>query len=452
MPHFLTSVRKPRYLAAAAGVALLLTAVGTGIQPSGAEAFCDADPCGPEGTYTPVTPTRLLDGRLTDPQIRLGVDGTTDLKVTGVVDEDDVELVPATGVSAVVLNLTVDLPTLDSFFTISPTGTATTTSSLNFAAGETRAAATTVKVGTDGMVTITNAFGQAFPIVDIQGYFSDGTEDEEPGSSYVPLPTPSRVVDTRVGGAANKFAADTTKNISLTDPPVEGATSVPAGATAVVANLTVTNTTADGYLTAFAEGTDPPLVSNLNWAAGRQIPNLATIPLSTDGMITVYNSAGATDVLIDVTGYYVPEDDETVGDRFTPVDPDRIGDSRSAIGGLVTFTTADQAQNLKVTGADAAPEGASAVVVSITSDNVTAETFFTAYPKGGATAPNVSNLNPIAGEQAANLAIVRVGDNGEITLLSRTPTANVIVDLYGYFEGEPPAEAIIDIAFDPLLG
>ena len=446
MPHFLTNVRKPSRLAVAAGVALLLTAAGTGIQPSGAKAFCATLTCGPAGTYTPVTPTRLLDGRAT-PQVRLGPAGPTDVKVT------DVAGVPATGVSAVVLNLTVDLPTAASFFTISPTGTATTTSSLNFAAGETRAAATTVKVGTGGMVTITNAFGQAFPIVDIQGYFTNALVAPA-GSSYVPLGAPSRVVDTRSGPTPTKFAADETRDISLTAPPIAGATPVPAGATAVVANFTVTNTTADGFLTAFPKAipVNRPLVSNLNWAAGRSIPNLATIPLSADGKITVYNSAGATDVLIDVAGYYVPEANPTVGDRFTPVAPVRIGDSRSAIGGLVTFTTANQTQNLKVAGVGGVPADASAVVVSITSDNVTAETFFTAYPKGGAAVPNVSNLNPIAGEQAANLAIVRVGTDGEITLLSRTPTANVVVDIFGYFEGDPAAvTARIGISFDPSL-
>jgi len=428
-----------------AGAAVVATGVGTQLvlQPTVARGGCSGvdsgygynasgtngstgygydDGCVPTGTYIPVTPTRILDGR-SSPMVNLGVNGTFDLKVTGVAG------VPETGVSAVVLNLTVDRPTAASYFTLSPAGVPTATSSLNFAAGETRAADTTVKVGAGGKVTIFNAFGSAFPIVDVQGYFAD-TVSPRTGSSYVPLTTPSRVLDTRVGGAATKFGAGTTRDVPLTP-------AVPAGATAVVANFTVTNPTTFGFLTVYPAGTPTrPVVSNLNWAPGRSIPNLATIPLGTDGKISVFNSEGASDVLIDVAGYYVPRESAVVGDRFTPVAPQRLGDSRSNIGGLTTFTTANQTKNLKVTGVGGVPAtNVSAVVVSITSDNVEADTFFTAFPKGGAAVPNVSNLNPIAGENAANLAIVRVGTGGEITLLNRTPKANIIVDVYGYFTG-----------------
>lgn len=454
MPQVLAYVQKHNRLAVSVGLAVLLAGAAAGTQFSFsntvARGGCDADGsgygyggagygyggagygygsgddgCDPVGTYIPVTPTRILDGRST-PQVLLGPGGTTDVKVTGVAG------VPTTGVSAVVLNLTVDRPTLASYFTLAPTGGTTATSSLNFAQGETRAADTTIKVGTGGKVTIKNAFGQAFPIVDIQGYFAD-TVSPITGSSYVPLTNPTRVFDSRAGGPLVKFTAGETRSISL-------GTAVPAGATAVVANFTATNPTAnDSYLTVFPSGIPRPVVSNLNFVTGRSLPNLATIPLGADGKIAVFNFAGSTDVLIDVAGYYVSRTSATVGDRFTPVAPQRLGDSRSGIGALTTFTTPNQVQNLTVTGVGGVPAtNVSAVIVSITSDNVAAESFFTAFPKGGtAPPPEVSNLNPIAGENAANLAIVRVGTGGQISLLNRTPTANIIIDVYGYFLGAP---------------
>lgn len=429
MPQDRTAVRTPGAMAVAAAVALLLTATATQLNmgESEAEARCDSADCGAVGTYIPVTPTRILDGRST-PQVLLGPGGTFELKVTGKAG------VPETGVAAVVLNLTVDRPTAASFFALYPTGGTLATSSLNFTAGETRAADTTIKVGTGGKVTISNAFGQAFPIVDIQGYFVED-RNATTGSSYVPLIAPSRVLDTRVLSTSNKFTQGEARSISL-------GRAVPATATAVVANVTVTNPTSTGFLTLFPSGITQPMVSNLNWITGRSIPNLATIPLGADGKITIFNSAGSTDVLVDVAGYYVSSSSATIGDRFTPIDPKRLGDSRSGIGGLTTFAAASQTKNLKVTGVGGVPgTGVSAVVVSITSDNIAAETFFTAYPAGGMAVPEVSNLNPIAGENAANLAIIRVGTGGEITLLNRTPTANIIVDVYGYFLGAPPAPA-----------
>lgn len=450
--RWLQVARKQVGVVILAGAAVVATGVGTQLvlQPTVARGGCNGadsasgygyqpatgitgygygdDGCVPTGTFIPVTPTRILDGRPSSP---LGANGTFDLKVTGVAG------VPETGVAAVVLNLTVDQPTAASFFTLSPFGVPTATSSLNFAAGETRAADTTVKVGTGGKVTIFNAFGSAFPIVDVQGYFAD-TVSRITGSSYVPLTAPSRVLDTRVGGATTKFGPGTTRDIALTAAMPAGATPIPLGATAVVANFTVTNPTTNGFLTVFptAIPVNKPVVSNLNWAPGRSIPNLATIPLSADGKISVFNSEGSSDVLIDVAGYYVPRTSTEIGDRFTPVAPARLADSRKSADSVDTFTTANQTQNLKVTGVGGVPaNNVSAVVVSITSDNVDLETFFTAYPKGGAAVPNVSNLNPIAGENAANLAIVRVGTGGEITLLNRTPKANIIVDVYGYFTG-----------------
>jgi hypothetical protein len=384
------------------------------------------DGCDPVGTFIPVTPTRLLDGRLS-PQVLLGPNGTVDVQVTGVAG------VPAGGVSAVVLNLTVANPTAPGYFQLYPTGGTTSTSSLNFAANEIRAAETTIKVGAGGRVTIRNFAGTAFPIVDLQGYYASEISPVT-GSSYVPLLQPARFIDTRLTatGPLSRLLPNETRTFPLVGIP---------GATAVVANFTAVTPTAAGFLTAFQAGTTQPTVSNLNWAPGRNIPNLSTVPLGPGGAISVFNgSPGSTDLLIDIAGYYVSRTSSEVGDRFTPVDPARIGDSRVAegnIGGLQPFSTPNQVQNLVVTGKAGVPaNNVSAVVVSITSADVLSspETYFTAFP-GGTTPPLVSNLNPRQGEFAANLAIVRIGFGGSIGLLNNRPTASMVVDIYGYFTG-----------------
>ena len=386
------------------------------------------DGCDPVGTFIPVGPTRLLDGR-NAPQVRLGPGGTVDVQVTGVAG------VPAGGVSAVVLNLTVTQPTAASFFQLYPTGGNTATSSLNFAVNETRAAETTIKVGAGGRVTIRNFAGNAFPIVDIQGYYAD-TVSPITGSSYVPMLQPTRFVDTRLSPTATGPLARLQANETRTFSNL-----AVGGATAIVANLTVVTPVATGFLTAFPAGTTLPVVSNLNWDAGRNMPNLSTIPLGPNAGISVFNgSAGTIELVIDIAGYYVSRTSSDVGDRFTPVTPARIGDSRASqgnIGGLQPFTAPNQVQNLLVTGVGGVPaNNVSAVVISITSAEVTSpgETFFTAFP-GGTTPPFVSNLNPRQGENAANLAIVRVGFGGTIGLLNNRPTASMVIDVYGYFVG-----------------
>ncbi len=86
---------------------------------------------------------------------------------------------------------------------------------------------------------------------------------------------------------------------------VTGLGTVPATASTAVLNVTVTNPTDAGFLTVFPEGETPmPTVSNLNFSSGETVANLVTVPLSATGGVTIYNSAGSTDVVADVEGYY----------------------------------------------------------------------------------------------------------------------------------------------------
>jgi hypothetical protein len=42
----------------------------------------------------------------------------------------------------------------------------------------------------------------------------------------------------------------------------------------------------------------------LNWTQGDTVPNLVVVNVSSTGQIALYNSAGSTDVIVDVLGYY----------------------------------------------------------------------------------------------------------------------------------------------------
>ena len=79
--------------------------------------------------------------------------------------------VPASGVGAVVLNVTVTAPTVSSFLTVYPTGqTRPWTSSINFNAKQTIANTVIAHVGSDGSISIYNADGSTQVIVDITGW------------------------------------------------------------------------------------------------------------------------------------------------------------------------------------------------------------------------------------------------------------------------------------------
>ena len=116
---------------------------------------------------------------------------------------------------------------------------------------------------------------------------------------------PCRVADTRgpIGTfGAPALQADTTRNF-----PMTGRCGVPGNATDVALNVTVTGSTAGGYLTVFPAGSPPPLASTLNYGSGQTRANNAVVPIGTGGAISVLcgQSTGTTELIVDVTGYFV---------------------------------------------------------------------------------------------------------------------------------------------------
>jgi hypothetical protein len=209
--------------------------------------------------------------------------------------------VPAAGVSAVVVNITAVTPKGAGFLTAYPTGTtAPNASNVNFSSGQIVATLAFVKLGADGTFTVRNGSpGATQVVVDVQGYVLSGNVI---GSGmYVPL-NPSRVMDTRPDyGGIGPVGASSSRSLTLA-----GAGGVPkSGVGAVVMNVTVVASAA-GYLTAYpADATAVPTASNLNFIAGQVVPNLVAVKTSSAGAVAVYNgSAGSTNVIVDVAGYF----------------------------------------------------------------------------------------------------------------------------------------------------
>ena len=134
------------------------------------------------GEFVGVTATRLVDTRSGARQ-PLGAGGTLDVAVTGVAG------VPTSGVGTVVLNVTATEPSAASYLSVKPSDGATPpTSNLNMVAGQTVPNLVAVRVGAEGKVTVTNAFGATHVIVDLLGWFPD---------TEVTGLRPDRVLDTR---------------------------------------------------------------------------------------------------------------------------------------------------------------------------------------------------------------------------------------------------------------
>jgi hypothetical protein len=124
------------------------------------------------------------------------------------------------------------------------------------------------------------------------------------GATYVPL-VPARLLDTRFGtGLAGSFQAGVPRTFQVT-----GLGGVPADATAVTGNLTVTAATAGYAVFLGPNPTANPTSSTINFVAGDNVANGVTVALGAGGTLsaTYLSTPGNTTALVfDVTGYFVP--------------------------------------------------------------------------------------------------------------------------------------------------
>ncbi|GAA2131818.1 hypothetical protein GCM10009760_06000 [Kitasatospora kazusensis] len=363
--------------------------------------------------YTPAGPTRLLDTRDGIGTVKSG--HSLDLQVAGVGG------VPATGVTAVTLNVTVTDPTAPGFLTVYPHGRPLpTASNLNWTAGTTIANLVTVPV-VDGKVSFYagGPAGSVNVVADLAGYYgSKGSVFTSAG--------PTRLLDTR-GATKLSQGGDTV------DLQVAGVKGIPAqGVTAVTLNVTAVKPDSGGFLTVFPHGQARPKASNLNWNSGQTIANLVTVPV-VDGKVSFYagGPAGAVDILADIAGYYSADGYDT----YRADGPWRLMDTRidmeyRASGAPTRKAAPVPAGGTLVVDLGEMPEPY-AVTLNVTVTRPTAPGFLTVYPHG-TDRPLASNLNWVAGQTIPNQVVVPVKDHKISLYNGSTGPVDMVVDLFGF--------------------
>ena len=255
---------------------------------------------GPLGLFNPLSPARITDTRpgSLEPNAGSTLQGNQSLpiQVTGVGN------VPATGVSAVVLNLTAVDPSNSGYLTAYPDGAQRpNASNINFLAHQVVPNRVIVQV-TNGKVDVYNLTGTIDVVVDVAGWFTDSTAGSH-GTLFTPL-APTRVADTRAGSGKPLAGQTLDETYKTRVVQVVAPLGLPGNAQAVAGNVTVVNTTAPSFLTVYpGSGQDRPTASDLNWVAGQVVPNQVITQLGA-GSLAVYNNTGSTDVIVDISGFW----------------------------------------------------------------------------------------------------------------------------------------------------
>jgi hypothetical protein len=422
------------------------------------------------GVYVPVAPVRVCDTRPGNPsnlsgnsaQCSAGTAGQT-LRAGGTLTFDVAGEfgVPASDVTAVVLNVTTVNAQGSGYFTLFPAGQPRpTASNLNYVAGQVVPNLVEVGVGNGGAVSLFSPTSSD-AVIDLEGYVT--TASQGGAGLYNALATPARICDTR-GSNPSSLSGGATQcntNISNGSPDnligpsnpltiaVAGDGGVPAtGVSAVVLNVTVASPSGPGYVTAYPTGNPRPTASNVNFSSGQVVANRVTVPVSTDGKITLF-AAASTDIIVDVSGFYTATGGKT-GAEFTPeVTPVRICDTRGSNGSnlVAPYTqcntdiapgspdnplVAGSSRTIQSIGLGDVPAGTTAVALNVTDVDPAQGGYLTVYPSG--TPPTTSDLNPPPGTVAANLVVATLTGTGTFQVANRSlGTTDLVVDVAGWY-------------------
>lgn len=361
-------------------------------------------------SFVALSPERVLDTRGSGPG-KPGAGAVVTLPLAGRSG------IPATGATAVVLNVTATEADGPGFVTVWPDGPMPLASSLNLErSGQTRPNLVSVPLGADGAVRLSTYAG-AHLVADVVGYYVPA--DAATGGRLQPL-APSRLLDTR---AATKPGAGDTVTL-----PVAGRNGVPAaGAGAVVLNVTATEADGPGYVTVWPGGT-LPLASNLNLdGRGQTIANQVMVPLGTDGAIRLFTLAGAH-LVVDIVGWYTDDSaPASSSGMFVPLRPERVLDTRPDAG-----LAGGDVLDLVLSGRSGVPaSGVGAVVLNVTVTEADGAGYVTVWPHGEP--PLASNVNvDAAGQTIANHVVTPLGEGGAVRLTSYAG-AHLVADITGYF-------------------
>jgi hypothetical protein len=384
-------------------------------------------------SFVPVTPCRIADTRNT-PAGPFSAPALSSSNPTRTFPIPQSACgIPATAV-AYSLNVTV-LPNgrLD-FLKVWPTGLAQPQISLmNSYDGRLKANAAIVAAGTSGSIDVfasTSTYTQV--ILDIDGYFVPSTSTS---LAFYPI-QPCRLVDTRPSRtnpagplAGPSLAAKQTRSFPLQS----GHCNIPSNAQAYSLNATAIppNGAKLDFLVLFPTGQSQPASSTLNAPTGTTTANAAIVPVGTGGAVSVFTN-DATDLLLDINGYFAPP----------------------GLGGLYLYTSPpcraiDTRQNYypPFPGAWVVP-----IQTSVCPQPPTAAAYVlnaTVVPLGGfpvggpiqfltlwastGAQPMVSTLNAYDGEVTSNMAIVPTNDGNIAAYIPSPDTGNLILDISGYF-------------------
>ncbi len=406
-------------------------------------------PTKPLGLFNAVTPVRVLDTRSGSPIGTCYQPNTTMLtncatpamtaNTTRFVQVSGVNGVPASGVTAVAVNVTEFAPAAAGIVTVFASNATSTTRDLTYANGVTNSNAVVVQLGPDGRLGIKASAGVPGIAVEVLGYYYKstfiptippspvGTPPVPTGGVYTPV-TPTQI-------ATGTVTASNSVNIPVTGTGGVPAATVAGGVSGAVLQLNVTGTTAAGFAQVWDTGSTRPNARSLSFLNADNATEMIVTKLSASGQASLFASGSNITYTVKVIGYYTASP-LTPGTFTVSQTPTRVLKTTATVIGTCTPSpcaqlAANSQKSVQVTGQAGVPStGVKAVIVVATNQNATAAGNLALSNTAGTPSPVVTFAN---GEAQSNTTVVPVDADGKVVFRNNsTGVLDVFLDVIGW--------------------
>ena len=219
--------------------------------------------------------------------------------------------------AAAIFNLTATGGTASTFLAVAPPDSidacpksAPAFSNVNPSSGSSLPNRVISMLGPHQDICVFNAVGSINFVVDVDGWFGNGSETTT-GALFNSV-SPTRICDTRAG-SLTECAGDPLRPNASNTVGVAGVHEVPLMSStpprALVVNLTAVAGSASTYFTLYpGDVTARPRASDLNPTAGEVIANLSVVGIGQTGLnagdVALYNAVGTINAILDVAGWF----------------------------------------------------------------------------------------------------------------------------------------------------
>ncbi|QGG39894.1 hypothetical protein [Aeromicrobium yanjiei] len=163
--------------------------------------------------------------------------------------------------------------------------------------------------------------------------------------------------------------------------------------------------------------------------------NTVVVKPGADGKVTFRNSAGDTDINVDVQGFFTAVTDASAAGGFVPVDPFRLVSTEDGIGVPAVKLVGGTTTHVKVGGVGDIPADASAIFANVRVTYVSSDGGLKVQASD-ASSNTATAINLAPGAPQDTGLSVKLGSDGRIKLTmsgSSSLTAEVKIDVQGYF-------------------